>query len=241
MNIARKLGSGVARIATSLVGGLKNKFDTRDPKNWYGRIFGTIYFTILFISCLNFKNLYLFLILGLCVHSTGVLVLALEQKRESEFAKKIINPLLLQLYLALPCASLIYLSRMGKSNDIFLWLFLTVVSVKISVYLFENIYGGGILLKKLHPTKTILGLVGSVVIGILIGLVSSLFLKQKLIHFTAINLSLVLLIHLQDILNYRIKNYYLDQREDALISMYNNLVFVVPFVSSLIMLGAIRV
>jgi CDP-diglyceride synthetase len=241
MSIGRRLKSGVLSIATNLWEGFGGgKFGLDSQGSWRGRVFTTAYFIFALIACLHFKNIYLLFVMGICIHTANVLALALEHRQGDGFSGKIIRTLLSYPYLVGPGFSLIYIARLEKSNDIFLWIFLTIVSIKISIYLFENIYGGGLLLKKLHPTKTIMSFFGTLIVGIMIGLLASLFLRQRFGRFTMINLVIVLLIHLQDFLNYWLKSHYFDQREDLMVNGYNNLALVVSFVSAMIAIRAIR-
>jgi hypothetical protein len=52
---------------------------------------------------------------------------------------------------------------------------------------------------------------------------------------------MVLLIHLQDLLGYQIKNHYLNQKDNLIICGYNNLTLITIFISCMIALGIIRV
>jgi CDP-diglyceride synthetase len=240
MNIARQLKDGMARITRKLEEGLKCKFSAGSPGGWHSHVFCMLYFIFIFISYVYFKNIYLLLVLGLCIYNANVLIPAKNYRENDGLGRKIVDLLLSYPYLVVPSSSLIYLARLEKSNDIFLWIFPAVISMKISEYLFENIYGGRVMLEKLHPRKTVLGFLGTLIVSVLIGLISSLFFKQKFSYFIAVNLTLALLIHLQDFLGYWIENCYLNQKKDLLVSGYNNIALVTSFVASMIALGAIK-
>lgn len=180
-------------------------------------LFSDIFFTILLISAVKYSSLFIFMIILMTVH--------IARYKDSLFhVNKYFDKLLTYLYIILPNYSLIYISTNIKNyDDIFLWIFFLILLTKISGYFFRNILGGKLLLEKFHKIKTFGEIVGSLGVSIIIGLISSLFLKQKIIKFLIINILIDITVHIQDFLDCNMKE------KNCFIECYNNIALVSIF------------
>lgn len=180
-------------------------------------LFSDIFFTILLISALKNSSLFIFIIILMTVH--------IARYKDSLFnVNKYFDKVLTYFYITLPNYSLIYIStNIKNSDDIFLWIFFLILLTKISGYFFRNILAGKLLSEKFHKTKTFGEIIGSLGVSAVIGLISSLFLKQKIIKFLIINIIIGIIVHIQDILNYKMKE------KNCFIECYNNIALVSIF------------
>lgn len=187
-------------------------------------VFAAILYFSLFIS----KNLFTFLVVNLLI-----LLIKIVFKNEDSYKK------FKYLYVLIPSYSLIYLASTEKSLDIFLWLFLLIISVKISIFMFKNTLETVIFMGK----NILINYISSLPIGIFIGLISALILKQKVFVFVGINIILTVLINFQEKFSSKIEP-YVNSIENKyyryLIYNYNNLIFTVAFVAFLILFNFIN-
>lgn len=198
---------------------LLDKFDFLSKKILSNKkcLFSDIFFTVLLISAIKYSSLFIFMIILMTVHTA-------RYKDNLFHINKYFDKLLMYLYIVLPNYSLIYIStNIKNSDDIFLWIFFLILLTKISGYLFRNILAGKLLSEKLHKTKTFGEIIGSLGVAAVIGLISSLFLKQKIIKFLTINILIGIIVHIQDILYYNMKE------KNCFIECYNNIALVSIF------------
>ena len=85
----------------------------------------------------------------------------------------------------------------------------------------------------------------AILVAIVIGIISSIFLKQKLITFIVINIILAGLIFAQDIFNEKINLYTNNKLEskqylNTTIQIYNNFILIIPFVAFLMSINVIK-
>lgn len=188
-------------------------------------IFSVIFYFAVFFS----KNLFIFLIINLVILLTKIVFKNIEEYKKLKY-----------LYVLIPNYSLIYIAFVEKSIDILLWLFLLIISVKISIFMFKNTLENVIFTGK----NVLINYIGSLPVGIFIGLISALLLKQKIILFVIINIILTILINLQEKLFDKIKIYIDNVEENKynkyLIYNYNNLIFTVTFVTFLMLINFIK-
>ncbi len=188
-------------------------------------IFSVIFYFAVFFS----KNLFIFLIINLVILLTKIVFKNVEEYKKLKY-----------LYVLIPSYSLIYITIVEKSIDILLWLFLLIISVKISIFMFKNTLENVIFTGK----NVLINYIGSLPVGIFIGLISALLLKQKIILFVIINIILTILINLQEKLFDKIKIYIDNVEENKynkyLIYNYNNLIFTVTFVTFLMLINFIK-
>ncbi|MDR2777337.1 MAG: hypothetical protein LBB24_01030 [Rickettsiales bacterium] len=215
----------LSRICGQLGGKISHSFRI----NWRRYFLATSYFALLFVSSLYFRGLYTILVLGLCVHAARRTAMATEGCDCGR-----VCTLLSYAYAIIPGFSMLHLLSLKNSADFIVWLSLLLVAIKTSIYIFESVFEGRILSEKLHPTKTSLGFLGSLLVSVPIGLVSSLFLKQRLIRFTAVNVFMAVLVHVQDIMGYGLGKYLDPGGEDLFIVNYTNLALLTSFLVFLI-------
>ncbi|MDR1425988.1 MAG: phosphatidate cytidylyltransferase [Rickettsiales bacterium] len=199
-----------------------NEIITKFKASWRKYSLAVFYFATMFISSLHFKNLYTFLVLGLGVFVSRKIIETPEWQRGGKTRN-----ILFYIYTVVPSFSMLYIPNLKNSADFILWISTLLLAVKTSTYIFESIFEGSILSGKLHPTKTTLGLLGSILVSVPTGLIASLFLRQKLIKFTLVNMLLALVIHIQDIIGYRLKDHLGQTKENLFMTGYNNLALLV--------------
>ncbi|MDR1494800.1 MAG: phosphatidate cytidylyltransferase [Rickettsiales bacterium] len=223
--------SGLSRI----YGWLRNRIGTGHLREWRNYLPAVSYLVFMFVSALYFRNLCIFLILGLCVHVARKTAKISENCHHNR-----IYCLFSYLYTMIPSFSMLYIVNLKNPTDLIVWLFLLLLTIRVSTNIFESIFEGEILSDKLHPSRTTMGFIGSLLVSMPIGLISSLFLKQKLIRFTLINMSMALLTHLQDVLGYRLGKYLESAERDPFIENYNGLSLVTSFLAFLILFKFIK-
>ncbi|MDR1498998.1 MAG: hypothetical protein LBS34_01780 [Rickettsiales bacterium] len=202
-------------------------------------VFLFVFFTFLYLSACFLSGVFIFIVLNIAMLLTLNFTEILNKNNISGKPKKI-----LYLYVLVPCYSLIFIAGRKNSVDLLLWLFLLILFIKISIYLFQNILEDIITTKK-SVSNGIFGLVGSILVGTLIGMISSMFLKQNFLTFTAINIFLAILVNVQEILGDKIKLFLEEKTNDNYLKIsvynYNNLVLTVTFVAILIFVHIIRI
>ncbi len=188
-----------------------------------------IFVFVLYFAVFFSKNLFIFLIINLVIILTKIIF-----KNNEDYKK------LKYIYILVPSYSLIYIAIIEKSIDILLWLFLLIISIKISIFMFKNTFENIIFSEK----NVLINYIGSLPVGIFIGLISALLLKQKIIIFVVINIILTILINLQEKFSDKIKVYVDNIEENKyykyLIYNYNNLIFTATFVAFLMLINFIK-
>jgi hypothetical protein len=230
---------GEGKLGDRLVGVVLNmckKFHGEVKESLWTRLLTVLYFSAMLVSTMFSKNLYMLLVLWLCLTVTRRIFKVVPRSREQSLGGEqqpsslgFLESATAHLYVLLPCFSLVYMATLEKFSDFSLWLCLFLLSIKITIYLFENIFGDGVISLWLHPSKTIFGFLGSMMVSVLIGILSALFLGQRLLRFTFINVLMTLLIHLQDILEYKLKNYSIRNGKNLFSTIYNSLALPVSF------------
>ena len=127
-------------------------------------------------------------------------------------------------YVVIPIFCHIYILNKNITFDFILWLYLLLFSVKITIYMFGNVFDD-----ITNTTKySFFGLVGSLLVSLLIGIISSLFLKQNFIHFVLLNILIALSIYLQNIFKNKISDFIENNDKITLIcyNLHNNFVFI---------------
>ena len=133
-------------------------------------------------------------------------------------SNKILVPL---LYITVPVYAHIYFLDIMKSTDFILWFFLLLFSIKITIYVFNNIFDDVTDTKK----YAFFGLLGSLLVAVLIGILSSLFLKQSFFKFIALNIAIALAVYFQYLLKDKFLQYFNTENISNLINLHNNFVF----------------
>jgi hypothetical protein len=115
---------------------------------------------------------------------------------------------------------------------------------KISIFLFKSIFDG-IIFKENSRSNELIGIIGSVLIGIFIGIISSMLLKQDFTAFMIINIIMVLIINIQEIINNKIQsllqsNNIGNSYFKYFVSVYNDLLLTFSFLVVLISTGVIK-
>lgn len=144
--------------------------------------------------------------------------------------------ILFYLYTVFPAFSYIYILNTKKSDDIFLWLFLAVFFLKIVSNVYEDVLDG--IVNDEHKGFTRIGVI---VMSVVIGIISSIFLKQKLILFIIVNVLLAVAVLIQKIIYEKIINgaSYINNYNVIILSVYSNFVLVFPLIALLISLKVI--
>lgn len=127
-------------------------------------------------------------------------------------------------YVVLPTFCHIYILNKNITFDFILWLYLLLFSVKITIYMFSNVFDD-----ITNTTKySFFGLLGSLLVSLLIGIISSLFLKQNFIHFILLNILIALSVYLQDIFRNKLSSFIEHDTKCMSIcyNLHNNFVFV---------------
>lgn len=127
-------------------------------------------------------------------------------------------------YVILPTFCHIYILNKNITFDFILWLYLLLFSVKITIYMFGNVFDDITNTKK----YSLFGLFGSLLVSLLIGIISSLFLKQNFIHFILLNIIIALSIYLQSIFKNKISNFIESNDKITTIcyDLHNNFIFI---------------
>lgn len=127
-------------------------------------------------------------------------------------------------YVILPTFCHIYILNKNITFDFILWLYLLLFSVKITIYMFGNVFDDITNTKK----YSLFGLFGSLLVSLLIGIISSLFLKQNFIHFILLNIIIALSIYLQSIFKNKISNFIESNDKITTIcyNLHNNFIFI---------------
>ena len=135
------------------------------------------------------------------------------------------NGLLIQAaYLVIPTFCHIYVLYNINTSDFILWLFLLLFSVKITIYVFNNVFDDVTNTKK----YALFGLLGSILVAFMIGIISSLFLKQPFIKFIIFNILIAVLIHSSYFIKEKISGYFKEENKyvENFISLHNNFLFI---------------
>lgn len=198
---------------------LKNSFKNIKFNNDY--LLSILYFLILLISDLFSKNLFLLMVLIAMVHLSWSLNRIINT--EKNYTKIII-----QLYLVFSGYSLIYISHnLINSKSIYLWILFLVSSIKISEYFLNKIFLGE------HSKKFYLIKFSIIsIVSIIVGIISSLFMKQKVIAFILVNFIIYILTYL----NYIFPEKY---QKNIFLKYYNTIAFPIIFIYISLILGFI--
>ena len=126
-------------------------------------------------------------------------------------------------YLIIPTFCHIYVLYNINTSDFILWLFLLLFAVKITIYVFNNVFDDVTDTKK----YALFGLFGSVLVASMIGIISSLFLKQPFINFIIFNIIIAILIYLSYFIKDKILNYFKESSNiKNFIALHNNFLFI---------------
>lgn len=197
-------------------------------------------FFCLFLVCLYIllyfsKNIFIFVILNITILLSNYFT-----RINKDLNKNI--KILLYLYIVLPSFSLIYIVNNKNILDFVLWLFLLIFFSKISIYSFQNTFENIIIEKNI--SNNLFGMSGSLLIGIFIGTISSLFLKQNILTFIVINIILVLLINAQDYIYNKLQSIFdVEKKEkysDYLLYNFNNFTLTTTFIFILLFTNIIK-
>lgn len=193
-----------------------------------------LFFATFYLSLCISKNLFLLLVINIVILLTSIIL----QKNENNIKITTIK----YLYLLIPTYSLIYISNIKVFLDIFLWLFLLIIFSKIANKIFNNTLENVIL--ENSRFNNFIGYLGSLLIGVLIGLISALLLKQKIIFFIIINILIVALMILQDKI-FNKSDEYLNFNNNKFLQFilynYNNLSLTSSFIGILLITNIIIV
>lgn len=127
-------------------------------------------------------------------------------------------------YTVIPTFCHVYILNKNVGFDFILWIYLLLFSVKITMYMFNNVFDD------ITNTKnySLFGLVGSLLVSLLIGIVSSLFLKQKFFIFVSLNIFIALSIYLQSFFKNKLSDYIENDNKITSIfyDLHNNFIFI---------------
>jgi hypothetical protein len=215
---------------------LRSKINVSRSREWKSYLPTAFCCGSMFISALYFSSLCVFLILVLCTHVARKMVNIIEG-----YQHKRVCILLSYAYAVVPSFSMLYLVSLKNSTDLIVWLFLLSLTIRVSTHIFESIFEGRILSQRLHSSRTTMGFLGSLLVSIPIGLVSSLFLRQRLIRFTLLNVFMALLIYVQDILDQWLEGQVGPVgKKDPLVKSYNGLALLTSFLAFLVLFRLIK-
>ncbi|MDR3078466.1 MAG: phosphatidate cytidylyltransferase [Rickettsiales bacterium] len=214
---------------SSIYGQLRSKMATISLDRWRNQLPAILFFALLLLSALYQRVLSSLLIVWLCVYVTQRTVRSSgENRRQSK-----LYSILLYAYTVVPSFSMLHLVNLRSPADLVLWLFLLFLTIRIASQVFEGIFEGRILARNLHPTRTLMGFLGSLLVSIPVGLVSSLFLRQRLVRFTFLNLLMAALVYGGDILDHRLGKRLDPTQEDLFLRGYNNMALLASFLTFL--------
>ena len=182
------------------------------------QILMVLFFVFVTICC---KNLALFSVLNLLI------IFSKNIEFVGEFKYKNI---LSHCYILIPIFSYIYLLNINNTCSIFLWCFISILTLKITNLLYKNNLDDIILEQNKKP---IFAYVNLLLVAVVIGIVFSIFLKQNLFIFVLVNILFAGIMILQEYINSRIKIYTNNNKKyiNILLQIYNNLILIMPFVA----------
>lgn len=185
------------------------------------QVTSSLFFLLLLLGAFYCLNLFIFMVLFMTVRVAEYGV------TPEKIDESVYHRFMVRIYAILPNFSLLYLATSTERKiDLFTWLLLLFLSIKLVSYFFRDMFGDGPLpkfLQKFYGTKTAGELIGSFGAAVVIGLTASLFLKQKIAKFLVVNLTLWLLLQLQDRVNHWIGKMGLIQEENLFLKYYNQI------------------
>ncbi|MBO4956689.1 MAG: hypothetical protein J6C50_02540 [Rickettsiales bacterium] len=234
-----KLKDKIKNIFNDIIINIKNTTNETLFNNTYNKTYlmrAVLPFIFAIIS-IYFKHLSIFVILNI------IAFLAYNIKNININSYYKYANLLLYLYIVVPTFSYIYLLNNSKIG-LLVWIFISILLLKITSYLYKNILDD-IIFNNSGSKKMLFTYTNAILVAIVIGIISSIFLKQKLITFIVINIILAGLIFAQDIFNEKINLYTNNKLEskqylNTTIQIYNNFILIIPFVAFLMSINVIK-
>lgn len=186
-------------------------------------VFILVYFLFLLISNIFSKNLFLFIVFITIIHVSWLIYEI--NVNENKYVK-----IISQLYLVFSGYSLVYIpTNFNNSGSIYLWISFLIFSIKISEYFLDGIFLDDND-KKFNLIKfSILSIV-----TIIVGIITSLFMKQRVIMFILVNLFIYVLIKINSLFPER-------YQENVFLKYYNLVAFPVMFVWLFLTTGIILI
>lgn len=234
-----KLKDKIKNIFNDIIINIKNTTNKTLFNNTYNKTYlmrAVLPFIFAIIS-IYFKHLSIFVILNII----AFLAYNIKDININSYYKY--ANLLLYLYIVFPTFSYIYLLNNSKIG-LLVWIFISILLLKITSYLYKNILDD-IIFNNSGSKKMLFTYTNAILVAIVIGIISSIFLKQKLITFIVINIILAGLIFAQDIFNEKINLYTNNKLEskqylNTTIQIYNNFILIIPFVAFLMSINVIK-